>query len=71
MKSTDTVVGVLPWTNVIGTKRNELFNVRLTPAEVAKLAFIAENTSLSRQAFVLEVLLPAIDKKIAELTCKR
>lgn len=67
----DTVAGSHPWTNLVGTKRSEIFNVRLTEAEAAKLAFIAENTPLSRQAFVLKVLLPAIDEKIAKLTGKK
>jgi hypothetical protein len=57
-----------PWSDLPSTKRTEIFNLRLTPAETAKLAYIAEKTPYSRQSFILEVLLPAIDEKIMEMT---
>lgn len=66
----DTVMvnSAFPWSDLPSTKRTEIFNLRLTQAETAKLAYIAEKTPYSRQSFILEVLLPEIDKKIKEIS---
>jgi len=56
-----------PWSDLTNPKRTEIFNIRLTQAEAAKLAFIAQNTPYSRQSFILEVLGPAIDEQIKKM----
>lgn len=46
----------------------KVYNLRLPEPYFLKLKFIAENTPHSMQAFCLDVLQDAIDKKIEELT---
>lgn len=46
----------------------KLYNLRLPEAYLLKLRYIADHTPLSMQRFCLELLLPAIDGKIEELT---
>ena len=57
----------LPWTSLRGDKRTELYNIRLTEVEMAKLRFIAENTPNSMQAFLMKIILPAIDRAIDDV----
>jgi hypothetical protein len=47
---------------------NKVFNLRLPEPYLLKLKYIAEHTPDSMQQFCLDVLLPAIDAKIEELT---
>lgn len=44
------------------------YNLRVPEPYLLKLRYIAEHTPQSMQQFCMGVLLPAIDKKIAELT---
>jgi hypothetical protein len=46
----------------------KVYNLRLPEPYLFKLKFIAEQTPDSMQKFCLDVLLPAIDAKIEELT---
>lgn len=46
----------------------KVFNLRLPEPDLLKLKYIAEHTPDSMQSFCLDVLLPAIDAKIGELT---
>jgi hypothetical protein len=46
----------------------KVYNLRLPEPYLLKLKYIAEHTPESMQKFCLELLLPAIDAKIAELT---
>jgi len=39
-------------------------NLRLTPTELSKLQYIKKHTNKSIQAFVMDALLPAINKEI-------
>ncbi len=57
----------LPWTGLREDKRTELYNIRLTEVEMAKLRFIAENTPNSMQAFLMKIILPAIDHAIDDV----
>jgi hypothetical protein len=54
----------------LGAKRDitKVYNLRLPEPYLLKLKYIAEHTPESMQKFCLELLLPAIDAKIAELT---
>ena len=45
----------------------KLYNLRLPEAYLLKLRYIAKHTPDSMQKFCLNVLLPAIDKKVEEL----
>lgn len=49
----------------------KVYNLRLPEPYLLKLKYIAEQTPDSMHKFCLEVLLPAIDAKIDELTQKR
>jgi hypothetical protein len=59
----------LPW-EAPGIREDvsKMFNVRLPEPYLLKLKFIAEHTPDSMQQFCLNVLLPAIDAKVSELT---
>ena len=57
----------LPWLGLRSDKRTELFNLRLTESEMAKLRYIAEHTPDSMQTFCQKILLPAMEQKIAEI----
>ena len=46
----------------------KVYNLRLPEPYLLKLKYIAEHTPDSMQKFCLAALLPAIDKKIKELT---
>ncbi len=46
----------------------KVYNLRLPEPALLKLKYIAEHTPDSMQKFCLDLLLPAIDAKIAELT---
>ncbi len=46
----------------------KVYNLRLPEPYLLKLKYIAEHTPDSMQKFCLEALLPAIDRKIKELT---
>jgi hypothetical protein len=48
----------------------KVYNLRLPEAYLLKLRYIAEHTPDSMQQFCLNVLLPAIDAKIEELTSR-
>lgn len=60
-----------PWEGLRSDKETELFNLRLTEQEKAKLDYIAANTPLSRAKFAKQAFLAALDAKIKELTEKR
>lgn len=63
------VAATLPWVGLDDEKSRELYNLRLTEAEKAKLAFIVENTKFkSMQEYCMHVLRPAIEAEIARLT---
>lgn len=58
-----------PWIGLDDTKRRELYNIRLTEAEKAKLEFIVENTKFkSMQEYCMGKLGAAIDDDIKRLT---
>jgi hypothetical protein len=46
----------------------KIYNLRLPEPALLKLRYIAEHTPDSMQKFCLDLLLPAIDAKIDELT---
>ena len=46
----------------------KIYNLRLPEPYLLKLKYISEHTPESMQKFCIEVLLPAIDAKIEELT---
>ena len=46
----------------------KIYNLRLPEPYLLKLKYISEHTPASMQKFCIEVLLPAIDAKIEELT---
>lgn len=46
------------------TKRSSGVNLRLTEAELSQLQYIKKHTNKSIQAFVMDALLPAINKEI-------
>lgn len=48
----------------------KVYNLRLPEPYLLKLKYIAEHTPESMQKFCLELLLPAVDAKIDELTNK-
>ena len=59
----------LPWENPkVRDDVLKVYNVRLPEPYLLKLKYIAERTPGSMQQFCLDALLPAIDKKIKELT---
>jgi len=63
------VTTVLPWVGLDDEKSRELYNLRFTAAEKAKLEFIVENTKFkSMQEYCMHILKPAIDAEIAHLT---
>jgi hypothetical protein len=58
-----------PWHRLdVRADVTKLYNLRLPEAYLLKLRYIADHTPLSMQRFCLELLLPAIDSKIEELT---
>lgn len=58
-----------PWDGLDNEKRRELYNLRLTEAEKAKLEFVvSKSTYKSMQEYCLEILLPAIEADIKRLT---
>lgn len=57
----------LPWAGLREDKRTELYNIRLTEVEMAKLRFIAEHTPNSMQTFLIKTILPAIDHAVDDL----
>jgi len=61
----------LPW-EAPGVREDvsKMFNVRLPEPYLLKLKYIAEHTPDSMQQFCLNVLLPAIDAEVSELTKK-
>lgn len=59
---------VYPWEGKRSDKPTEVYNLRFTEEQKAKLQFIADNTSHSIQSFVLQALLPAIEQEIKRLT---
>lgn len=60
---------VLPWVGLDDEKSRELYNLRFTAAEKAKLEFIVENTKFkSMQEYCMHVLKPEINAEIARLT---
>lgn len=60
---------VLPWEGLDDEKSRELYNVRFTEAEKAKLEYIVENTKFkSMQEYCMHILRPAINAEIARLT---
>jgi hypothetical protein len=48
----------------------KIYNLRLPEPYLLKLKYISEHTPASMQKFCIEVLLPAIDAKIEELTAE-
>jgi hypothetical protein len=62
---------MLPWERPsIREDVKKPFNLRLPEEYLLKLKHISENTPDSMQKFCLRVLMPAIDKKIGELTAR-
>lgn len=59
---------VYPWEGKRSDKPTEVYNMRFTEEQKAKLQFIADNSKYSIQSFVLEALLPAIEQEIKRLT---
>lgn len=57
----------LPWVGLREDKRTELYNIRLTEVEMAKLRFIAEHTPNSMQTFLIKNILPAIDHAVDDI----
>lgn len=61
-------VGEFPWeASFVREDVTKVYNLRLPEAYLLKLRYIAEHTPDSMQKFCLDVLLPAIDKKIEKL----
>ncbi len=56
-----------PWLNCRNDKRNEVYNLRLTEMEMAKLRYIAAHSQDSMQTFCQKILLPAIDDRLDEI----
>lgn len=56
-----------PWVNCRNDKRNEVYNLRLTEMEMAKLRYIAAHSQDSMQTFCQKILLPALDARIHAL----
>jgi hypothetical protein len=56
-----------PWEGKRNDKRTELYNLRLTEEEKAKLQYIADNTKYSIQSFIRENLMPIIDAEVEKL----
>jgi len=67
----ETAPVLYPW-EVPGVRADvaKVYNLRLPEPYLLKLKYIAEHTPDSMQQFCLNVLLPAIDARIAELTGK-
>lgn len=60
---------VLPWVGLDDKRSRELFTLRLTEAEKAKLQFIVENTKVkSMQEFCMQALRAAMEIEIQRLT---
>jgi hypothetical protein len=59
---------VYPWEGKRSDKPTEVYNMRFTEEQKAKLQFIADNSKYSIQSFVLEALLPEIEREIKRLT---
>lgn len=59
----------LPW-EAPGVREDvtKVYNLRLPEPHLLKLKYIAEHTPHSMQQFCLDILLPAIDAKVRELT---
>ncbi len=58
-----------PWqAHAVRGDITKVYNLRLPEPYLLKLKYIAEHTPESMQKFCLELLLPAIDAKIDELT---
>lgn len=63
------VTTVLPWVGLDDEKSRELYNLRFTAAEKAKLEYIVANTKFkSMQEYCMHILKPAMDAEIARLT---
>lgn len=63
------VTAALPWIGLDDEKSRELYNLRFTATEKAKLEYIVENTKFkSMQEYCMHILKPAIDADIARLT---
>lgn len=62
------VTTVLPWVGLDDEKSRELYNLRFTAAEKAKLEYIVANTKFkSMQEYCMHILKPAMDADIARL----
>ena len=60
---------LLPWKNSqVREDVLKVYNLRLPEPYLLKLKHIATHTPDSMQKFCIDVLLPAIDKKVKELT---
>jgi hypothetical protein len=60
---------VLPWEGLDDRRSRELFTLRLTEAEKAKLQFIVENTKFkSMQEFCMQALRAVMEAEIQRLT---
>ena len=58
-----------PWDDpIVRDDVLKIYNVRLPEPYLLKLKYIAERTPGSMHQFCIDVLLPAIDKKVKELT---
>jgi hypothetical protein len=58
-----------PWqAPAVRADMTKVYNLRLPEPALLKLRYIAEHTPDSMQKFCLDLLLPAIDAKIDELT---
>ncbi len=55
------------WETITDPRRRPHVSIKLTDAEIAKLEFIAKNSPFTKAKFCLQVVLPEIDKKVAEL----
>ena len=68
-QSEQTPSALLPWKNSqVREDVLKVYNLRLPEPYLLKLKHIATHTPSSMQKFCIDVLLPAIDKKVKELT---
>lgn len=58
----------IPGAPAVRADITKVYNLRLPEPALLKLKYIAEHTPESMQKFCLDLLLPAIDAKIDELT---
>jgi|JI10StandDraft_1071094.scaffolds.fasta_scaffold89001_3 hypothetical protein len=57
----------MPWDGLQNTKQTEFMNLRLTAQLKAKLAFVAENSKYTQNAYMTKILESVIDQDIERL----